>query len=370
MRAAWVVCGLLVLLSWGSLAAAAEETEAQRQDAILKELRSLRESIDELTLRVQALEKKVGGAAGTAAAAEGSSKTFQTRTADPEALAKITLPANPTKEQAREYVAKIIAASQNQNTFSEADPQVAMLEKVGPDNLDVLLDAYGGRGMNSFHLQYAVVRLARPEHKDLVLAALPRIPELAQIVLSNGWQEQAKDTLIGGLQSNTEYLPDEWMQATASLHSPEAYEALKQYVIRGQSRSSAFEALRSAPDVGDLAPTVDKMWQAAVSAPNPWDKAEAAQIAVPYGHVDALEYVVTALTDATNQFYDKRVLRSLALRYTPARGGDQAIYDWFDKNRANIVWDAAAKVYRVKEAAVAPPAAPAPAAAPARGGTP
>jgi hypothetical protein len=357
------------VLLWCPLALAAEETEAQRQDAILKEIRSLRESIDELTLRVQALEKKVGNAPA-AASAPMAGEEFQRHQADPEVLAKIALPANPTKEQAREYVAKIIAASQNQNTFSEADPQVAMLEQVGPDNLDVLLDAYKGRGMGSFHVQYAIVRLAGPQHKDLVLAALPRIPELAQIVLSNGWQDEAKDTLIGGLQSNTGYLPDEWMQATASLHSPEAYEALKQYVIRGQSRRSAFDALMVAPDVGDLAPTVEKMWQAAASTPDSWERGQAAQIAVPYGHVDALEYVVTALNDATNQFYDKRALRSLALRYTPARGGDQALYDWFDKNRANIVWDVAAKVYRVKEAVVAPPAAPAPAAAPARGGTP
>ena len=135
MRTLLLVCALLVL--WCPLAAA-QETEAQRQEAILKELRSLRESVDELTLRVQALEKKLGGSAPMAAAPAiplGLPGMFQERKADPEALSKITLPANPTKEQAREYVRKIMVASQNQNSFSSDDPQVSMLEQVGPDNL-------------------------------------------------------------------------------------------------------------------------------------------------------------------------------------------------------------------------------------------
>jgi hypothetical protein len=367
MRALWAVCVVVVLSC--PLALAAEETEAQRQDEILKELRALHESIDELTLRVQALEKKVGKAPGAPSAPMAFEASPEQR-ADPEVLAKITLPDNPTKEQVREYVGKIVAASQGQNIFSDRDPQVAMLAQVGPDNLDVLLDAYKAPGigaMGSYHVKYAIVRLAGPQHKDLVLAALPRIPELAQVVMTYGWQSDAKDALIGGLQTAREYLPDEWMQATASLHTPEAYEALKQYVITGpNNRSAAFEALQAAPGSGDLAPTVDKMWQTATSRGNPWDMSQAALIAIPYGHVAALEYGMSSLNDPNNQFMDSRRMRSLILRYTPARGSDQALFDWFDKNRANIVWDAAAKVYRVKEAAATP--APAPAAEPNKGG--
>jgi hypothetical protein len=110
------------------------------------------------------------------------------------------------------------------------------------------------------------------------------------------------------------------------------------------------------------------MWQAAAFSREPWRHAQAAQIAIPYGHVDALEYAVSSLIDPNDQFYDKRTMRWLVLRYTPARGSDQALFDWFDKNRANIVWDAATKVYRVKEAAATPAPAPAAAAEPNKGG--
>ncbi len=150
MRATWIL--IAVLLVWCPLALAQEETEAQRQEEILKELRALHESVDELSLRVQALEQKVGGTAPVAAPelpsgfASGFPMQFQEHGPDLEALGKIKLPENPTKDQVRDYVAKIIAASRDQNTFSDSDPQVAMLQQVGPDNLDVLLDAYGRRG--------------------------------------------------------------------------------------------------------------------------------------------------------------------------------------------------------------------------------
>jgi hypothetical protein len=262
---------------------------------------------------------------------------------------------------------KIMATSRGQNSFGSDDPQVAMLEQVGADNLDVLLSAYGQRGTATFYLENAVVELAGPQHKELVLSALPRIPALAKVVVANGWQADAKDTLISGLLTGTDFLQDDWMQATASLKDPKAYEALKQYMIRGQNPRAAYDALSAVPEAGDLAPTVAKAWEAAMLG-NEWQETSMAPIAIAYGHVDALERVIGELNDARGSFYDKRTLRSLVLRYTPARGGDQAIYDWFDKNRANIVWDAAAKVYRVKEAAATPAPAPAAAAEPNKGG--
>jgi hypothetical protein len=364
MRAVWVVVAVLLVCCPLALA---QETEAQRQEEILKELRSLRESVDELSLRVQALEQKMGGAAPAAPtaavplppglppeAAAAFAGAFQRRGADVAALSKITLPDNPTKEQAREYVTKIQAASQNQNSFSSDDPQVAMLERVGPDNLDVLVDAYGRRGMGSFYLENAITHLARPEHKDLILRTLPAIPELAQVVVTYGWQEEAKDTLISGLQTTSDYLPREWMQATASLKSPEAVEALKQYMIRGQSRQEAFGALRVMPNAGDLAPTVATAWEAARFG-DPWQRTEMAKIAVPYGHVDALGYVIEQLGSPDGSSYERGNLRSLVLRYTPARGSDQAILEWYNENRDDLVWDAEANVYKVKEAAKASP---------------
>ncbi len=356
MRLSLVLVAVLVLCS--PLALAAQDTEAQRQEEILKELRALRESIDELSLRVQALEQKMGGTGQSAPVAAGAlppevasafAGSFQRRGADLEALAQITLPDSPTKEQAREYVAKIMATSKGQNSFGSDDPQVAMLQRVGPDNLDVLIDAYGRRGPGSFYLENAIAHLARPEHKAMVLKMLPAIPELAEVVVTYGWQEDAKDTLINGLETTRNYLPREWIQAAASLKSPEAVKALKQYMVQGQSRQEAYEALRMMPDAGELAPTVAAAWEAA-RFDNSWQRAEMAQIAVGYGHVDALGCLIDQISAEDESYYDKGRLRSLVLRYSPARGSDQAMAEWFNENRDSIAWDAEAKVYRVKEA--------------------
>ena len=77
-------------------------------------------------------------------------------------LAALTLPSNPTKEQARAYVREILFLVGNSNKQGGTSdvpsgmldrvgpghldlvyPEVAMLEKVGPENLDVLVEIWG-----------------------------------------------------------------------------------------------------------------------------------------------------------------------------------------------------------------------------------
>lgn len=346
------VCGLLMLALFCPLASAAEETEAQRQEAILKEVRALHEAVDKLKLGVEALEKKVGGTAPTGAvdrpvpdAEPWLPKGFQKHGPDLEALGKIALPANFTKDQAREYVRKILAASHDQNYIGPDDPQVAMLGRVGPDNLDVLIDGLQDRGLGSWYVEQAIHNLVRPESKAQILAALDRYPALAQIVIEQGWEADARDILINKLKTETGQLEPEWMQAAVNLHSPEAYDALKQYLIQGEDRTSAFAVLFTLHDAGDLGPTVAKAWEAAKSG---YGRKSMAQIAFMYGHVDALGDVIGQLSDPTNDAEDTRAIRFFLNKYIPGHADDADLAGWFAKNEANIVWDPEANVYRVK----------------------
>jgi hypothetical protein len=81
-----------------------------------------------------------------------------------------------------------------------------------------------------------------------------------------------------------------------------------------------------------------------------WQRGQLAAVAAHYGHVDALEVLVDGIDD-DSIWQAADVFR----RLTPYRGPDAGAAEWFEANRERLVFDAAAKRYRVEEAK-SPPA--------------
>ena len=152
---------------------------------------------------------------------------------DKEALAKIELPPNADKQQVKDYILAVIVASQKQHSFSDCDPQVEMLAKVGAQNMDVLIN-FAARSKNGpdVYVWGAVKKLARPEDKEIILQALPANHDLIDIVVKYGWVSDAKETLTSALSKENEYLPGEWIKAVASFQGPSTYADLTKYFIR------------------------------------------------------------------------------------------------------------------------------------------
>ena len=368
MRASWVV--IAVLLVWCPLALA-QETEGDRQAAILKELRALRQSVDELSLRVQALEERlvpsqpdvpvpglppqlqslIGSNMPSRISRDGDS--WQRRGANAMALSRIPLAEDPTKEQAREYVRQILALSANQNSWSSTDPQPAFLRRVGPAHVDVLLEMADMTDSISVdcYIRPAVVALAREEHKELILEQLPYRHWLVQVVSAKDWTEDARETLIGELRSGSRGLPEEWIQTVASLRDPETYGDLVKYFIDGENREETYRALQMLP-IQNMDKAVADAWQVARGRDR-WEAREMACIAVAHGMKDALRYTVSLLAVADPDEWTVRKAREVISRYTDARGSNQELVAWYRDNADRLTWDADRRRFRVEESAPA-----------------
>lgn len=186
--------------------AATQATEPASLETVLKEVRAIREKQEELEIRITKIQKMLEEKNGATPA-----PNFTGRGPDQDALDKIKLPDNPTKDQVRQYVQDIAYASRGQNEWSSEDPQIEMLERVGPANLDVLLDALGSRTyrsglFTSSYLFPAIKALVRNEHKEMILKLLPQRPQLAEIILENGWAADARSTLVEGLRAKPNFL--------------------------------------------------------------------------------------------------------------------------------------------------------------------
>ncbi|MEI6560484.1 MAG: hypothetical protein WCO68_00185 [Verrucomicrobiota bacterium] len=264
---------------------------------------------------------------------------------DKAALAKIQLPENATKQQVKEYVFAVMVASKKQNSRSDRDPQVDMLAKVGAENMDVLIDAankqkYGA----SFYVWEAVKKLARPEDKEIILAALPAEHSLVSLVLKYGWAADAKEILLSALADEKSSLPLGWIKAVATLQDPSTYSDLTKYFVRRDgNRRDVFNAIKDLPGI-DLTDAVAESWKRA-KFHSESDILEMSPIAAEYGNIEALDAAVKLLKSDSKNNYERKRASEILRKFTPATGNDPALLAWHDANRANLAFDAASKKF-------------------------
>ena len=89
-----------------------------------------------------------------------------------EHLKGIRLPDRPSKSAVREYVGRILEAAQDhRQVFESVDPEIALLEAVGPANVDILIEplVYLPHIGPSYYLIEALDTLVGAEHKELIL---------------------------------------------------------------------------------------------------------------------------------------------------------------------------------------------------------
>jgi hypothetical protein len=262
---------------------------------------------------------------------------------DVEALAKIQLPASPTKWQAADYIAAIAAATKDQKAFSYEDPQVDMLAKVGPDNLDLLLNAPASLDL---YVAEVAAQFANDSNKSMIISALKRNMHLIHVIVERGWVEDARSVLVAGVRGQPKYLPSQWIAAVASLRDPSTYNDLISYLIRGPDRLRTYQALQKIPGL-DLTAAVESAWQKVNTACNTAERTSLTPAALATGHTDALAKVVDSLQKLRS---DREWLpgdRQLLLKHTTATGTDAQLTQWYEQNKSNLVFDGTAAKFLV-----------------------
>ena len=271
-------------------------------DDLRESIAELRQTVADMEFRLARLEAKRKQEADKTKADETSAAgsltdpreslkpTGNLRMVDFHELTEITLPTNPTKQHVIAYVRRIHEISQVQTVFSVDDPQVAMLTRVGPAHVDVLINMLGSEDA---HLLEAIRRLVSEDHKQLVLQFLPIQHQLVRVVTSKGWEEEARGILISQLANRQGYLPLEWIQAVASFEDPETYDHLKAYFAFASNHAETYEVIKDLPGI-ELEEAVAAAWKRAQHEGR-WEAKRMAAIAIDFGHVDALGYLIRLL---------------------------------------------------------------------------
>ncbi len=333
--ASWVTAAVAVLLASGAGAAPGDENMTPREAALQKEVdelearaADLQEKVIELSTRIQILEAQLGQAAAPPMA-------------EPEAksLTDIKLPPNPTKDQVRDYVRAIALASNWRRSCSLNDPQVRMLEQVGPANVDVLVSEMTTAGFaTGQYLEWALEDLVKPQDKALIISHLGESPDLIGIVLDRGWTADARNVLLSALRKHPQYLPTEWINAIAALKDPTTYDDLKWYLAHGLNPNHTFEAICDLPGI-DLTDAVATAWER--SWRDPYTHTSMAAIAGRYGNRQALETLVQAITQPGADPSARDEARNALYLLTGQQSTGATLQKWFDDNKDRLTFDKA-----------------------------
>lgn len=337
-----------VFLAIALMLATTGKAQTTGQDEVLNEIRSLKQSLEELRADVAKLHEEIKDNTTDDEIDFVSSGGFAAKGPNMKVLRAIQFPVDPTEEALLQYINEILDASQNQNSCSSTDPQVGMLVKVGPEHMDLLIDNLGAtQGMGEIYLVHAICRLAKEEHKSMILDALPLHHGLIEAVTQQGWEKDAADTLLDELESNTSCLPVQWVEAVVGLNDPATYPLLASYFINGNGRAWTFKAIRDLP-IPDFSFCVDQAWEKSKNS-DEYEAKSMAQIAAEYGHLDALDDLIGILTDdrANDQYY-AREARTTLLRLLGFRGSNNELVEWYEANKARLVFDPAKKKYVIQ----------------------
>lgn len=351
VRTTLILTAIAALSMSGSPAAAQVLTRSGQE--MLRELREIRAILMVVRADIAELKKEIQKKKESDEEDEDLTNfgNFRKRSANPAKLRAIKLPENPSEDQIKDYVQEIMTASRGQNSFSSADPQVRMLTRVGAEHLNLLLDSMGqpGEGRHfggRYHVQEAILKLAEEGHKKLILDSLSHLTFLVKVVLDKGWERDAREVLLQELASAPQQLPMEWVQAVANLRDAETYDDLKWYLINRNGRHNTYQAIRHLPDI-DLADAVAKAW--GKTGHHEWEERGIAKIAIEYGHLDAMEYLVNFLADEHQNRWEVSGIRQLVLRHLDFYGSNKEMAEWIKKNEDQLIFDKKTKKFTIAQ---------------------
>lgn len=255
---------------------------------------------------------------------------------DADRLAGVKLPADADDDAAWSYILDIARASAGQRRVSATDPQVAMLQDLAQDNMQALIDAIDIEGLR-FYALLAVRNTVTPDHKDTVIASLIDQPRLVGVVRQMGWASDARDQLIAGLEQGITVSPRTWVQVVVELRDPATYDALALHLARSRCSRTYYSLMHDLPGI-DLAPAAHAAWeQVAFTPTDTREMREVAEVAVRYGHADALGYLIGLLpSEGSVGVVDDEDLRRAVLDHIDFAGTHAEVKAWYDANRERL----------------------------------
>ena len=248
-------------------------------------------------------------------------------------LDMIVLPEQASEDQAWVYIRDLVRATQGQRRISINDPQVDKLIALGKEHMPLLLQTLEMPALQ-YYASAAVREAADDAHKQLIIDALLDHEQLIMVIQRNGWQSEARDQIMRGLDRGINYTPRVWVQALADLQDPATYDTLALQLYRVRCSKYYYLVVKDLPGI-DLDQAVFASWEVVHTSPtHARELREVSQIAVSHGHLGALAHLISLLPNEAPAHPGRAdEIRAAILDHIDFAGSDEQVRDWFEQNQ-------------------------------------
>jgi hypothetical protein len=278
------------------------------------------------------------------------------------------LPADADAAAVRALIDALAPTVAGRSPLRRDDPVVGQLAAIPPAHLGELIAAsmrHQTNGAMQIYCEFAVLQAVRQQHRDQVLAALPRSPYLVKAVIDRGWQDPAAPIMRKMLRdprlANRFADRVDLVHALCQVGDPADHAALREALLDmrlGYHQAAMATALRDLPGF-DLDGAVQAAWGRRPRA-DYGDRQEAfCVIAANCGVAEALPIAVAHATGGEvawrSSSLAEEARRTLG-RLLDTEAEADAIARWWELSRGQVRWDGARRRWLMSE----PPAGRAP----------
>lgn len=261
-------------------------------------------------------------------------------------LKRAHLPQNATLCQRRDFVDTILYLSNNQNRYSETDPQVQMIASAisGFEEEFIASARPNWHSANSYISDALMVILSKPEKKPFVKKHIDAYPWLMEVVVKNSWAIDFKDEVIAIAENKNGAVTYDFASAFVQLNDPTT-EALinKCFVNSGGNRHIFYSRIKKL-DWYDPMPAAQKIWMVTTSD---LEREYLISDLVKSGFLPALEHLAR---HPKMNIYGDDFRRGLDLfnHATNQQLTAEAVGDWLAVSRGQLHYDTASQKFLIR----------------------
>ncbi len=273
-------------------------------------------------------------------------------------LAKVNVPTENSKAAWKDYVSKVVAALKG-NTPRNArkdDPGLGAFVKVGPTNVDLLIDAFDkGNYIVDYYLLRAVDALACEDNRTVIIGQLSSHSSLIDVVSRVGWFADAKPILVDLLARQPDDLPNEAFVLAVSYQDPQINLLVRRSLLECNSPSFRLRVLSQKTQLDISGILLLRLKEIRVNPGVYLDEAYyVGEMAGGIGQIDGLRLLVSifsgtfdesrAFSPESAKIYQNKS-RETFIRLTGATGSDAELVSWLKDNESKIRFDPATKKF-------------------------
>ena len=272
---------------------------------------------------------------------------------------EVAFPTEINEATIQGYIDEVLSG--NRGMMALDGQRMLMLRKVGPQYVYLLLEAMEAPDRRP-GIANVIETLATDDHRDMIVEHLEEYPELIDVIAARGWGPSARQQLLDGITVELEkpqpYLPTDWINAVVQLQDPESYPLLIEYLSRGRYPAVTYNSIRNLPGI-DLRDAVSEIWHVAswrreiAGDTDTWFNTsffsvrDAAQIAVDYGHVGALEVCISRL--GRREWTSRGTWEEVVRQHIDFIGTAAETEAWFIANREKLTFNFGTRKYSIDE---------------------